>query len=254
MENLSLLPPDITLSAAMILIVSAFFTAGITTSFGLGGGVALLLIMAFYLPVSALIPLHGVVQMGANLSRATALRSHINWQIVLAFLAGGVFGAFLGAFIVISLPDALVKAAVALFVLYMVWGKVPALKTVSYKLFALCGFVATVLTMFFGATGPFVAALIKPLGLQRHPFVATHASIMSLQHGLKIVVFGFLGFAFAPYLGLLIAMLTAGLLGTWAGARVLDYLNEQLFARGFNMIMTLLALYLLYQSLSQISL
>ena len=252
MEGLGLLPPDMGPLVAGVLVAAAFFTSAITAAFGLGGGVALLLVMAFFLPVATLIPVHGVVQLGSNVGRAIIQRAHVLWPILLAFGIGSVLGAMLGAVVVVSLPDDVVKAGVALFVLYMVWGKVPALPRASYGIFALGGLVATVLTMFFGATGPFVAAILKPVGLARHNFVGTHAASMVVQHGLKIIVFGFLGFAFGPWLVLLAAMIGAGFLGTIAGSWLLDHMSEALFRRGFDAVMTVLALYLLWQTLPQI--
>ena len=47
--------------------------------------------------------------------------------------------------------------------------------------------------------------------------VATHAAFMSWQHGVKILAFGFLGFAFAPYAPLMILMVLFGVVGTWSG-------------------------------------
>jgi hypothetical protein len=39
-------------------------------AFGIGGGAALLAVMASLVPPAALIPVHGVVQVGSNLGRA----------------------------------------------------------------------------------------------------------------------------------------------------------------------------------------
>ena len=63
------------------------------------------------------------------------------------------------------------------------------------------GVFSSFLTMFFGGTGPFVATFVKAQGLDRMGHVATHAALMTIQHALKIVVFGFLGFAFAQWIG-----------------------------------------------------
>lgn len=100
--------------------------------------------------------------------------------------------------------------------------------------------------MFVGATGPFVASFISPDRLERHAVVATHATCMTVQHTLKVVAFGFLGFAFLPWVPLLAAMIGAGLLGTMLGRRLLDRLPHRLFSRIFKAILTLLALRLLY--------
>ncbi len=105
-------------------------------------------------------------------------------------------------------------------------------------------------TMFVGATGPFVASFISPDRLERHAVVATHGACMTLQHTLKVVAFGFLGFAFLPWAPLLVAMIGAGFVGTLIGRRVLDRLPHDVFARFFKVVLTLLALRLLYAAVA----
>ena len=68
---------------------------------------------------------------------------------------------------------------------------------------------------------------------------------MTGQHGLKGVIFGFLGFQFLPWLPTLIAMILSGLLGTLAGRRILNRLPEKLFKQLFRVILTLLGLLIL---------
>ena len=52
--------------SATLLIVASFFTSLITASLGIGGGVLLLAILASTLPITALIPVHGLVQLGST--------------------------------------------------------------------------------------------------------------------------------------------------------------------------------------------
>ena len=137
-----------------------------------------------------------------------------------------------------------------LFVLASVW--LPKLKTsdIPIRGFTVVGLVGSFCTMFVGATGPFVASFITPDRLPRHAVVATHAACMTLQHTLKVVAFGFLGFAFLPWAPLLAAMIGAGFLGTMLGRRLLDRLPHRIFATAFKVILTVLALRLLYSALA----
>ncbi|MGZ8466569.1 MAG: hypothetical protein ACXWXT_13565 [Candidatus Binatia bacterium] len=41
-----------------------------------------------------------------------------------------------------------------------------------------------------------VTSFVAPACPQRHQFVSTHSVVMTIQHGLKIVTFTLLGFAF----------------------------------------------------------
>jgi uncharacterized membrane protein YfcA len=109
------------------------------------------------------------------------------------------------------------------------------------------GALSSFLTMFFGATGPFVATLTKSLALDRRGHVATHATLMTIQHLLKTIMFGFVGFAFAPWLPLTAAMIGAGAVGTFLGRKVLDRLSDNVFRLALDAILVLLALRLIVQ-------
>jgi uncharacterized membrane protein YfcA len=100
--------------------------------------------------------------------------------------------------------------------------------------------------MFIGATGALVAPFIAAACDKRRQVVASHAMLMSIQHGLKIIVFGYLGFSFAPYASLLIGLLAFGFAGTYVGKLVLNRLPEKSFRAGLKIILTILALRLLY--------
>ena len=106
--------------------------------------------------------------------------------------------------------------------------------------------------MFFGATGPFVAAAVKTLQLGRMQHVGTFSACMSVQHCLKIVAFGVLGFAFGGYAPLMAAMIASGFIGTLLGRRLLLSLDDKKFSLALNIVLTLLALRLLWSGVSTI--
>ena len=85
------LPP---LTTAVLVAVSAL-TSAVTASLGIGGGVLLLAIMAIVMPPAAIIPVHGMVQLGSNLSRASMTLRHINLRLILWFAPGALLGAWL---------------------------------------------------------------------------------------------------------------------------------------------------------------
>jgi uncharacterized membrane protein YfcA len=78
--------------------------------------------------------------------------------------------------------------------------------------------------------------------------VATHSACMVVQHAAKVLAFGVLGFAFSEWLPMIAAMLVAGQLGTQAGARILSRLPERVFEVSFKLILTGLALRLLWSA------
>ena len=247
---LALLPEGLSVLFAAILVAAAFVTSAITAAFGIGGGVALLAVMASMVPVAVLIPVHGVVQLGSNAGRAIVQRAHILWPLIGIFTLGAVAGALIGGQLVVSLPEALLKALVGLFILFTVWGPKPRGGAVGNRWWlALVGFLATLLTMFVGATGPFVAAHLAARLADRRHYVATHAMAMVVQHALKVLAFGLLGFAFADWVPLMAAMIAAGFAGTLLGTRLLHALPEARFRVVFRWLLTALAAQLVLSAL-----
>ncbi len=252
MESLavSLLPPGVSALAAIGLVALSLATSALTAAAGIGGGLVLLSVMASFLPPIVVIPTHGVVQLGSNAGRAALLREHIDRRILLPFALGSVLGIVLGAKLFVALPTPILQVVLGLFILACVW--LPKLKAarIADRAFSVVGIVGSFCTMFVGATGPFVASFITPERLPRHAVVATHAACMTVQHTLKVIAFGFLGFAFLPWVPVLAAMIGAGFVGTLLGKRLLDRLPHDIFARVFKIILSVLALRLLYAAAS----
>ena len=74
---------------------------------------------------------------------------------------------------------------------------------------------------------------------------------MTIQHGLKIVTFALLGFAFGPYIALLIGLVTFSFIGSYAGKLLLNRLPERNFRVALKATLTVLALQLLYSALRE---
>lgn len=244
------LPADVSTVTATVLIISSFFTSAIMGATGIGGGVLLLSLMAALLPVAVLIPVHGVVQLGSNAGRVFLLRNGVQWPALLPFLVGSLIGALVGGKLVVALNEAALLISLAVFILYMVWGPKPKIRHSATRMLLVAGGAfSTFLTMFFGATGPFVSSLFANMFDDRRKFIATHSAGMVLQHVFKIIVFAVLGFAFAPWIWLIAAMVTTGFAGTYTGTKLLDAIPEALFRKLYRILISGIALHLLWQGL-----
>ncbi|MBO9357097.1 TSUP family transporter [Bordetella petrii] len=247
---MSFVPSEITPVFATVLVATSFLTSALTAAMGLGGGVAMLAVLSLGLPVTTVLPVHGVVQMGSNSGRVIIQRRHLVAPLLLWFALGSIAGIALGASVVVSIPDALAKWALALFILWSVYRKKPsaAARRHGKTYFVVGGAISSFCTMLVGATGPLVAALLASTGLIKQPLVATHAACMVIQHGMKILVFGTLGFAYAQWGPLIATMIASGVAGTWVGTRTLDNLPEATFRLGFKIVMTLASLHMIWQT------
>jgi len=246
-EILTTLPEGLSALAFWVLLTVSFISSFITVALGIGGGGLLLAVMASLVPPAALIPVHGVVQLGSNAGRAGMLWRQINGAALPGFVAGSGIGCALGGVVAVDLPPNLVQIGVGAFVIYSVFAKAPQWLS---RWPWLTGGVSSFLTMFFGATGLFVANYTKSLALPRHEHVATHAALMTVQHGLKVLVFGLLGFAFGQWALVIAALIGAGLIGTVSGRLVLNRMTDHGFKRALDILLVLIAARLIWAGLT----
>jgi uncharacterized membrane protein YfcA len=242
-ELVSLLPPAISLLDAGLLVAASLVTSFISAAFGIGGGFTLIALLALLLPPAALIPVHGIVQLGSNAGRVGIMLKQVVWRPVLPFVIGTVIGASLGAMVVVQLPPWAVQLALGIFIIWAVFAKLPP---IQQRYILLGGVVSSFLTMFFGATGNFIAAMVKTMNLDPVPHVATHSLMMTFQHLAKVLIFGLIGFQFGPYMILIIGMLISGFIGTIIGSRFLTKAGGRYFKPVLNTILSLAAARLIW--------
>ena len=242
-ELVSLLPPAMPLLDAGLLVAASLVTSFISAAFGIGGGFTLIALLALLLPPAALIPVHGIVQFGSNAGRVGIMLKDVVWRPVLPFVIGTVIGAGLGAMVVVQLPPWAVQLALGIFIIWAVFAKLPP---IQQRYILLGGVVSSFLTMFFGATGNFIAAMVKSMNLDPVPHVATHSLMMTFQHFVKVLIFGLIGFQFGPYIILIIGMLISGFIGTIIGSRFLTKAGGRYFKPVLNTILFLAAAKLIW--------
>jgi len=243
------LPAELSLTAALILIATSFLTSGISATFGLGGGIPMLIVLLSFAPPIIALPLHAIVQMGSTTGRAVLLRQHIMFDIVRWFVPGIIIGVLIAMQLFVSLNTTLLQSILAVFIMWIVWAPKIKAKAISASTYCGVGAVASFGAMFLGATGPLVAAFITPDRYGRDATVATHATCMTMQHVFKVIAFGFIGSSYFSWFPLLAAMLVSGFVGTWIGGRLLGLIPEHVFSICFKLVLTALALRLLVTAL-----
>ena len=202
--------------------------------------------MAMVFPPVALIPVHGVVQAGSNVTRTIIAHKLVIRSAILPFAIGALIGSAIGGKIVISIPVSLLQAILGVFMLYVCFAPKITAGVPTGKRFFVLGTVGAFISMFIGATGTILAPWVRGVSDDRRVYVATHAAVMVFIHGLKVVVFAFLGFQFFTYLPLMAAMVTAGFLGNWIGFKLLNMMNEGVFRRVFQIMLIILSVRLLW--------
>lgn len=248
--EIALLPGDLSSGVILLLLLASVLGSVISASLGAGGGLLLLVLMAGWIPPAAVIPVHGLVQLGSNSGRAALTWRYIDWKVIAAFAPGVLLGTSLGAWVLVDLPAQIWQLAIALFVLFLCWGPKLPKAAIGVPAIIVAAAFTSFVSLFVGASGPLVAAFIKQIHRDRFRTIATFSSAMALQHAPKAVVFGLAGFILSDWLVLIIMMTGCGFIGTWLGLHLLKALSDQRFSLALDLLLTALALRLLWQALT----
>ena len=235
----------------LLLCVVAYATAVLSAIVGMAGGIILLSFMLLFMDPLVAIPVHGLVQLASNGSRAFIQRAHVDWSITWRFGLLLLPLGWIGIQVAYRLPPDLSKLLIGVFVLAATWqpgwlmlGTHPEESSPHLRFFALGGGVGF-LSVLIGATGPLIAPFFLNLGLARQALVGSKAACQALGHTAKIVLFGLAGFAYGAYAWPIVLMSGMVIAGTWTGSRVLERVDERLFTVLFKTALTLVALRLI---------
>ncbi|MEO8180236.1 MAG: sulfite exporter TauE/SafE family protein [Deltaproteobacteria bacterium] len=233
----------------LLLTAVAFGTSIVSGMLGMAGGLILLSALLSGLDPLIAVPVHGIVQLVSNGSRAWLLRQHVNWQAVLRFAWPLLPAGALGLLLLQRMPAAVGRILIGLFVLLATWlptstrgaGPSPTAWRGLPVGGALVGFFSTLV----GATGPLLGPFIVALELGPQGTIGTLAGCQIFQHASKVLLFGLGGFDFGAYLLWTLGLCLAALLGTAVGTRFLDNLRPATFKRVIRLVISALALQLL---------
>lgn len=234
-----------------ILVGACFATSALSAVLGMAGGIVLLSVMLLFMQPLDAIPLHGVIQLVANGSRAVAQRRQVDWRIAGRYALLLLPAGLLGVRVALGLPPEGVKALIGAFALVATWRprwlnlQPAAAEKPGLARFVWLGGAVGFLNSVIGATGPLIAPFFLNLGLTRQALIGTKAACQLLGHVSKTLVFSSVGFAFLAHAPLLAGLSAAAVAGTWLGTRLLDRLDEARFKALYAAVLTLVALRLL---------
>ena len=226
----------------LFLGIVTFLTSTIAAIVGLGGGMMLIAILPSFLPVNALIPVHGLTQMSSNLSRAFFGYKDIQYEVIPKFLLGSLLGIGLFASILTFISLEYVPLFIGVYILLSLWSEKFNEKIKRYESYFLAGFFQTGLSIVVGATGPLTMTLLLKDYKDKDKVVATSAALMSLSHILKVFVFMYFGFVFFDYIGIIIAMVIGAIAGSWAGTKLRNIIDGKKFTIILKVLLTALAI------------
>ena len=226
----------------LFLGIVTFLTSTIAAIVGLGGGMMLIAILPSFLPINALIPVHGLTQMTSNLSRAVFGYKDVQYEVIPKFLLGSFLGIGIFASILNFISLEYVPLFIGVYILLSLWSEKFNERIKRYESYFLAGFFQTGLSIIVGATGPLTMTLLLKDYKNKDEVVATSAALMSLSHILKVFVFMYFGFVFFDYIGIIIAMVIGAIAGSWVGTKLRNIIDGKKFTIILKVLLTTLAI------------
>lgn len=215
------------MEAVASLSAASFVTSLLTAALGIGGGLGLLSVMPAFMPMAAVVPLHGVTQLVSNASRFAFDWRHAETRLLPAYFGGACLGSVAGYFLIGRVPDLYLSAVLGSFILLCTWtGLVKRLGRLLTSFFSLA-FIQTFLSLFVASVGLLSQPVLIKQGLPKNRVIVTHAMQMSVLHGLKVAAFVAAGFPFLGYWQIATVMIAASAAGTFFGGMLRDRIPER---------------------------
>ncbi len=231
----------------ILLGIISFLTSTIAGVVGLGGGLILITILPSFLPLNALVPVHGLTQLSSNVSRAFFGWKDVKVEVIPKFLFGSLLGVSFFAVILYFVSLEYVPLFIGLYILLSLWSNKFNKKIERFESYVLIGFFQSGLSIIVGATGPIATTLLVKDYNDKHTVVATAAVLKSITHLLKVIVFIFFGFVFFDYIGILTTMIIGAVAGSWAGTKLRDKIDGKKFMFALKLLLSALAIKLIFE-------
>ncbi|MDD3343325.1 MAG: sulfite exporter TauE/SafE family protein [Sulfurospirillaceae bacterium] len=226
----------------LILSIISFFASIITAITGIGGGLMLIAILPSFLPVNAMIPVHGFTQIASNASRAYFGYRDIQWSVVPKFLMGSLVGVGSFALILHLLTLKWIPLFIGVYILLSLWSQTFNEKIKKYENYYIIGFFQSGLSVIVGSTGPLALTKLLKDFEERDKVVVTSAVLMSITHALKALVFLYFGFVFSEYLVLIVSMIVGSILGSYVGTKFRNIIDGKKLVVILKYLLTAMAI------------
>jgi uncharacterized membrane protein YfcA len=238
-----MLKEAMSLFTGLFILGGVFFTSILSGIVGMAGGMVLMGLLVWVLPVQQAMVLHGTAQFFANGSRAFIHRKHLRFDSINYYMLG-MAASFTLFCLVTFVPDKIVVFSllgIVPFIPALLGGRVKFDFTKPAHAVA-CGALVTCFHLTAGVSGPMLDMFFQKIPMTRHEVVSTKAFTQSISHVSKLVYFGFIvpaaldGGAWLP-LWIYAAVIPTAVLGTNLAKHVLNRLTDVQFYKATQLLL-----------------
>jgi uncharacterized protein len=237
------------LSQIIQFSIVVFISSVISGTTGLGGGILLLSFMTAIFPPAVLIPLHGLIQLLSNSSRALLSLNRINYKIFILFTLGAGIGSLLGSHFTLSIPPLNSSLVLSTAILILTWMPKVNKNFVIKGEFLFVGIITSFASLFIGATGPLSAPFFLNSNLDKDSFVPTKSACQIPIHLFKVIVYMFSGFVLSQWTKEIMIAIPMVLLGNYIGKIFVGKFNSSNYRNIIKILITLLVLRMIIKQL-----
>ncbi|MCS6835627.1 MAG: sulfite exporter TauE/SafE family protein [Anaerolineae bacterium] len=245
----------ISLNAALLLTLAAFLI-GLSKG-GLGGPVPVAMtapLISFALPVAQSVAIVLPLLLFADLFALYFYRNQWDMARVRLMLPAGVIGAFIGAALLATLPDGVLRLMLGVFTLLAVAYKLASdsIQKLAYQPRAWHGVLAGAASGFGSAIAnlgapPFTAYMLLQPNMTPISFIGTTTLFFAIINALKLPAFIASGVLDVSKLLELIWLFPIIPLAVWLGRRAIAVINPRAFERLMLVLLALLGLSLIFR-------
>ena len=207
----------------------------ISTLSGGGGALMLLPIVGFYLNPSVVAP---VVNLGNMIGRPTRLIlfwKYIDWKIVAYYVPSAIIGAVVGALIFVRLRADWVQVLLGIFLISTIFqyrfGKKKSSFPMKKVYFIPLGFLVTIISTLFGATGAVLNPFYLNIGLMKEGLIATKTANSFIAGLAQLGSYAFLGALEGDLWWYGLAIGVGATIGNVIGKNLLKKMSDDLFRK-----------------------
>lgn len=227
----------------VILFLIGIIAYIVSTLAGGGGALILLPAVGFYLGTTVVAP---VVNLGNMIGRPVRLFlfwKDIEWKIVAYYVPSALLGAFVGAFIFVQLKADWIQLLLGIFLVSTVFqfkfGKRKQSFNMKMGYFIPLGFLVTLISTLFGATGAILNPFYLNMGLLKEKLIATKTANSFIAGIAQLGSYTFLG-ALKGELWVYGLVIGAGaVIGNIFGKRLLAKISDDFFRKLVLLIMVM---------------
>ncbi|MBU2907523.1 sulfite exporter TauE/SafE family protein [Arenibacter algicola] len=176
----------------IVILILSLLAATISGVAGFGGGLILLPLLTYFVPLNVAVPLLTVAQLFGNGSRVYFSYKELRWRPVILFLLGAIPFAVLGSRLMVNIDSSLLKICIGIFLVLVVIYKRCNKKDFGLNRYwlipggAITGFVSGLI----GSAGPVGAVFFLGLKLPPLSYISSEAFTALSMHLTKIFVYG----------------------------------------------------------------